>query len=108
MVVRGKKLEKIEVGDTLVFNGGRANPIIHRIVKKWSQDGQYHFQTKGDHNRDSIEGGSVDELEISQDRVIGVAVLRIPLLGWIKIGFVEIIGKPYCQITNNFFPCRGG
>lgn len=108
MVLYGKKLDRIETGDILVFRSSRPNPIIHRVVNKWQQNGQYFFQTKGDHNKDSIEGGFVNERQIGQERIVGTAVFRIPYLGWIKIIFVELIGNPYCKITNNLFPCRGG
>ncbi len=91
MVLRGKDAESIEVGDILVFESGRPNPIIHRVVRKWRAEGQELFQTKGDHNGDSIAGGFVDEMAIREERVIGAAVLRVPLLGWIKIWFVELI-----------------
>lgn len=91
MVLSGKDAGAIEEGDILVFGSGRANPIIHRVVRAWQSNGQHLFQTKGDHNGDSISGGFVDELSIREERVIGVAVLRVPLLGWIKIWFVEFL-----------------
>jgi signal peptidase I len=91
MVLRGKDASSISVGDVLVFQGGRPDPVIHRVVQAWEQEGVHFFQTKGDHNPDSIAGGFAYELEINEDRIIGVAVMRVPLLGWVKIGFVELI-----------------
>jgi signal peptidase I len=86
MILKGKDPSEIELGDILVFSSSRPNPIIHRVV---SANGV--FQTKGDHNQDSISGGFVDEGAITNDRVIGVAVLRVPYLGWIKILFVDLV-----------------
>lgn len=76
--------ENAEVGDIIVFvTRSFPEPIIHRVVQ--TQNGRY--STKGDHNC----GSSKFESDIVQDSVIGKAVLRIPYLGWIKLGFVEII-----------------
>lgn len=91
MVLYGKKSENINIGDVLVFDGARSSPIIHRVVRKWQENGDYFFQTKGDNNADSMDGGFVNEVKISSDRVIGVAVLRIPWLGWIKIIAVGLL-----------------
>jgi len=88
MVLRGSSPENIKVGDVLVFKAGRPDPIIHRVIKVWEKDGTYYYQTKGDHNTDSFS--SLDEDEIHEDRVVGKAVARIPLLGWIKIAAVKL------------------
>ena len=91
MVLYGKRTANIAVGEVIVFRTGRPDPIIHRVVKKWEMDGKYYFQTKGDHNSDSIKSFSLDETNISEEMYLGKAVIRIPLLGYIKIWFVELI-----------------
>ena len=91
MVLKGKKPADIKTGEVIVFKSGRPDPIIHRVVKTWEENGTYYFQTKGDNNRDSIISAYMDETKIIQERVIGKAVFRIPLLGYIKIWFVELI-----------------
>jgi len=81
----------LNVGDILVFWGPRPQPIIHRVVKIWkNEDSSYHYQTKGDHNKDSFSGIN-GELDISEDRVIGQSLFKIPYLGWIKILFVDFL-----------------
>ena len=117
MVLYGKKTSKIDVGDILVFNARQPNPIIHRVVKKWSADNQYHFQTKGDNNKNSIINyidtrgqptvrenlGAVeilDETDIVEEDIIGVGILRIPYLGWIKIAFTDYLVKPIAQLIG--------
>ena len=92
MVLKGKKPENIEIGDVIVFWSAKQDPIIHRVVKKWQDNGVYFFQTKGDHNPNSIKSSFLDETKVSQEQVVGNAILRIPLLGYIKILFVEILG----------------
>lgn len=100
MILRGQDPENIELGEILVFDSEKPNPIIHRVVQKWQADGQWRFQTKGDHNKDSIAGSSVGETDISQERVIGKAVVRVPFLGWIKIIFVDYIVRPLVELIH--------
>ncbi|MBI3035717.1 signal peptidase I [Candidatus Woesearchaeota archaeon] len=91
MVLRGKKAENIEVGDVVVFWSAKKDPIIHRVVKKWKDNNIYHFQTKGDNNPMPIQSAFLNETKISQEQIVGNAVLRIPLFGYVKIWFVEIL-----------------
>ena len=93
MVLRGKNAKDINIGDVLVFKSHRPDPIIHRVVKKWQEDGKYLFQTKGDNNKESIPLGETNELRIQETQIVGIAVARIPLLGWIKIAFVGLMGN---------------
>lgn len=78
----------MEVGDTLVYwTDSRSEPIIHRIIEQKGVANDPVFKTKGDHNCASAGF----EQSISKDRFIGKAAIRIPFLGWIKIGFVELL-----------------
>lgn len=89
MVLFGKAPEKIKVGDVIVFStSARPDPIIHRVVNIFNESGVLSFQTKGDHNPDI--NYAVSEGRISKERYIGKAVFRIPYLGWIKIGAVNL------------------
>jgi signal peptidase I len=81
--------DNVDIGDILIFQADKAQPIIHRVVNKW-QDGETFYQTKGDHNSDSIEG-ALGETQISQERVYGQGLVRIPYLGWLKILFVDAV-----------------
>ncbi|MCH8085787.1 MAG: signal peptidase I [Thaumarchaeota archaeon] len=91
MVLVGKDAENIEVGNVIVFRSSKRDPIIHRVVKKFEDDKGIYFQTKGDNNEDSIKNDALDETNIREDVIIGKAVLRVPFLGYIKIGFVEAL-----------------
>ncbi|HLD79453.1 MAG TPA: signal peptidase I [Candidatus Nanoarchaeia archaeon] len=82
--------ENLQVGDILVFQANKAQPIIHRVVKVWQENEEYYYQTKGDHNEDSIAGG-LEETKISEERIYGKGVLRLPYLGWVKILFVDLV-----------------
>jgi len=91
MILYGKTPEDIKIGEVIVFKSKRPDPIIHRVVKKWKNNGEYSFQSKGDHNPDSIKSSSLDETNINEEQFIGKAVVRVPLLGYVKIWFVELI-----------------
>lgn len=90
MVLYGTETKNIKKGDVIVFRSTQPDPIIHRVVRIYKEDSDIYFQTKGDHNPDSI--ASLGENKVSQDSLIGRAVIRIPLLGWVKIIFTSIIG----------------
>lgn len=87
---------KPKIGDIIVFKvnpGSTApRPIIHRIV---NIDEQGTIQTKGDHNAKQLTSSNniykTDETKISQDQIIGKAVIKIPLFGWPKIWATELI-----------------
>ncbi len=86
IIIKGKKPEKTEVGDVIVFEASRPEPIIHRVIRKW-EAGRHYFSTKGDRN-----GGQRDEeKEIDEKRVIGAAWLKVPYVGYVKILFTQII-----------------
>ncbi len=91
MVLYGKEPSDIEIGDVIVFRAVRPEPIIHRVVKTWDEYDGYYFQTKGDNNPTSISTVMLDETHIEDKRVIGCAVFRLPWLGYVKIGFVELM-----------------
>lgn len=87
MVLVGKNPSEIKVGEVIVFDIGRPDPIIHRTIDARTVDGKYYFHTKGDKNPGSLN----DEVNIPEERLYGKAVVRIPFLGWIKIAFVDIV-----------------
>ncbi len=81
MILRSAK--QVGIGEVLVFRANTPfDPIIHRVV---AQDTV--FKTKGDHNCDS---GAFEQV-IIPEQVLGKAVIRIPWIGWVKIGFVNLL-----------------
>ena len=74
--------DEINVGDIIVFDvPDRRYPIIHRV-----HDMNEFITTKGDHN------SNIDTWKTKKEDIHGKAILKIPLLGWVKILFVEITG----------------
>tara|TARA_Y100000310_G_C20681603_1_gene816296 strand:- start:2711 stop:3319 length:609 start_codon:yes stop_codon:yes gene_type:complete len=77
----------LEIGDIIIFQAGQRHPLIHRIVNiKTLESGEKIYSTKGDNN----SGQLTSEKEISEDKLIGKASIRIPKLGWLKLVFVKI------------------
>ncbi|HLC31383.1 MAG TPA: hypothetical protein VJK51_01835 [Candidatus Nanoarchaeia archaeon] len=72
-------------GDIIIFTAPTKYPLIHRIVS------ELPLETKGDHNPDQI---AQLEKNIDTNTVLGKAVFRIPLLGWIKLIFFEPFKTP--------------
>ena len=88
MILRGAKPADIKVGEILVFRStkpGIADPIIHRVVEVGENNNEWYAVTKGDNNFRSDNGN------ISEDRIVGKALIRVPLLGYIKIWAVELV-----------------
>ncbi|MEK6855473.1 MAG: S26 family signal peptidase [Nanoarchaeota archaeon] len=80
-----------KIGDIIIF---KANPeadaklpIIHRVVST------NPTATKGDHNTRQLtitnnEQG-IDETSIKKEDIVGKAVFKIPMIGWVKLIFFE-------------------
>ena len=92
--LRGVNKDDLKVGDIIVFKSqdfkARPDPIIHRAILI-KRDEPFTIQTKGDHNFLQIQGRELDETKIAWDQVVGKAWIRIPMLGYIKIWFVDLI-----------------
>jgi len=89
IVLKGKEIKDINIGDVIVYYGMLPDPIIHRVINKVEYP--FYLETKGDHNKNK------DLIEITEKSLVGYpkynkasrAVLRIPYLGWIKIAFAS-------------------
>lgn len=98
MVCVTKGVDKIEVGDVVVFNSPRGGePIIHRVV---AIDGEI-LTTKGDacENPDIWFEGSVTKSDVSGKYVNNV---KIPKLGYIFAGIRQGIGWMISSVSAEF------
>ncbi|MBN1645693.1 signal peptidase I [Candidatus Woesearchaeota archaeon] len=93
MVLFGTSPEKIKIGEVIVFWSGKQYPIIHRVIHIREDNNQVFFETKGDFNRFQIydPGNDLDEQNIPESKYLGKAVMRVPLLGYIKIWFTDLV-----------------
>ncbi len=86
------KPENLKVGDVIIFEAGRQNPLIHRIVKIQKTSEEYIFSTIGDNNSGQLS----EEKSITEDQLMGKAVIRIaPYAGWVKLIFFEHMQPDY-------------
>lgn len=88
LVIKAKNVSK---GNVIIFepnpDAEAKHPIIHRAINIKP------ISTKGDNNPAQLTGSNnllkVDETSIPENAVIGKAVGRMPVLGWIKLIFFE-------------------
>jgi len=80
-----KEQDSDHEGDIIVYDarglweGAPEDPIVHRVIDKYREDGRWYFITKGDAN------AKVDKEPVSASRVLGVVCGRVPYVGWVKI-----------------------
>lgn len=89
IIVKGMKTEQYKKGDIIIFNSlMQKTPIIHRIIDIKKEGDEIVFSTKGDHNEEQLPY----ENNIKKEQIVGKAVLRIPMLGWVKLFVFNIFG----------------
>ncbi len=91
LFIVGADPEKLEVGDVIIFTANQRNPVIHRIIEIRQTDSGKVFSTIGDNNNGQLQF----EKEITQDQLVGKAVLKVaPYVGWMKLIFYEPSKNP--------------
>lgn len=80
-----KRLDKLDVGDVLVFKIGK-NIYTHRITKITENNGKYSINTKGDR-----EGQMEDSWVVTNDDVIGVVKFKIKYIGYPTVWLSRIL-----------------
>jgi len=83
IIVTGEK--EYQKGQVIVFKAQQKTPIIHRVMTVMTTD-EKTVSTKGDNNCYQLP----QEKIINKEQIIGRAIGRIPMLGWIKLIEVEI------------------
>jgi signal peptidase I len=73
--------ESMEIGDIIVFEADRPYPIIHRVYNITLNG----IMTKGDNNP------SADPWLTPVKNIYGKVILKVPLLGWLKIIQVRLV-----------------
>ncbi len=82
VIIYGKDVEHIEVGEVIVFRvgfEGAPDFVIHRVVAIKETSGDLYFKTKGDNNpfNDTELWGWIPE-----ENIVGVVIFRIPYVGY--------------------------
>ncbi|MFH0808410.1 MAG: hypothetical protein V1888_02235 [archaeon] len=76
-------VDKPEIGDVIIFNGGAQYPLIHRVVESGET-----YSTKGDNYKTNALQLPSEKM-ISEDALVGKALFRVPFIGWAKLIFFE-------------------
>ena len=84
-------LKTIQKGDIIQYATPNEN-IVHRVIDIYPQGGALWFTTKGDANN------APDPLPVTEQQIMGKAVLTIPKLGWASIAI-----KEFASLTYTFF-----
>lgn len=80
-----KRYEKDEDVKNKVIVFKRNNVmIVHRVIKVYTLDGEYVYQTKGDANE------SADNWLVEQSDVLGIVEKRVPFIAWASVILGEI------------------
>jgi signal peptidase I len=92
LFIIGEDPKNINIGDIIIFNANKQNPLIHRVIKKeLNEQGKYIFSTIGDNNNGQL---SV-ETAIHENQIIGKASFKLaPYVGWAKLIFFEPSRSP--------------
>ncbi len=103
LIVEGANASQIKVGDVIIYklknwetpecrefenllNKKGIEKVVHRIIKKYENNGQISFITKGDHNFRE------DPCTIQPDEIQGKVIFRLPWLGYLKLIPAQIFG----------------
>ena len=81
-----KHLDKLKVGDILVFKVGDKKIYVHRIIDIKEENGQYSISTKGDR-----EGQLKDSWTVTNKDVIGVVKFKIKYIGYPTVWLSRIL-----------------
>lgn len=85
--------KNLNVGDIPVFLAKDGRPIIHRVVSL------NPVQTKGDNNKGQIVTPVLNEKDVSKEQFIGKTWIRIPFIGYVKIGFAWLVSLFGLQVA---------
>ena len=82
----------IQIGDIIQYYA-QDEPIIHRVTNIQKSGNKLYFTTQGDAN-------NAPDLPVSEDQVMGKAMLTIPQLGWVSIVIKNIASGTYTFFTS--------
>ncbi len=89
LLVRHVPIESIDVGDVIIFDTSAvSDPVVHRVVAKWEDNGIQFFKTKGDNNDAPDNWGTT-----TGENVLGVVIIRIPHVGWFLLAIQTTMGR---------------
>lgn len=101
LFVIGANPDKLKIGNAIIFEANRKNPLIHRIIsiKTDTNTSEKIFSTIGDNNNGQL---SVEKT-ITEEMLIGKPIAKpAPYLGWAKLFWFELV-KEFDKDPNTNF-----
>jgi len=89
VVLYKAEFNNISVGDVIVYQMPGNDPIIHRVVKRENN----MLYTKGDNNMHLDQERNTIAPPLKEEYVQGRAVIHVPLLGYVKLTFMKLMGE---------------
>jgi len=90
LLIRRVPINEIKVGDVIIFDTPYVNdPVVHRVVAKWEENGTIRFKTNGDNRVDPDSWYVIGE----DDIIHGVVVFRVPHVGWFLLVIQTTLGR---------------
>ena len=93
IIMRGEDSQNIDVGDVIAFNVPSpydrlaASPTVHRVVEKWTENGEVYFKTRGDQNT------NVDVWDVPAENVVAkYTQYKVPYVGFAFIFLASPLG----------------
>ena len=96
LIIQKCGVNDIEVNDIIEYSR-KDYTVIHRVIKKYQEDGHTFFITKGDNN-------NVDDSDpVGEKQLQGKVIARIPYLAWPTIFIERLSGRQasvYADLNN--------
>jgi signal peptidase I len=96
ILMRGGKTEDLRMGDIIAYkvpspyDKVASSPTVHRVVDRWSENGEIYFKTKGDGNAEA------DSWIVPAENVLGAyAQFKIPYAGSLVIFLKSPLGLAF-------------
>ena len=93
VIIRGVSPGEVKQGDIIVFRarflGGSLT--VHRVIRIIHLDNVTLYRTKGDANFLPDPAVYSGLGSVSEDDVVGKVIVRIPLIGYITLGFTKLL-----------------
>ena len=97
LFVKYSSSDQINVNDVIVFfvvtpglwGLDPSIPVVHRVIEKYQQNGQWYFRTQGDN---PVTNPSPDPEPIPYSNIIGKTVFSIPRIGLFILWLRSVFG----------------
>jgi signal peptidase I len=89
VIIRGiDSADEISIGDVIVFDApGLPLPVVHRVIDRYRENGEWRFTTKGDRNPEPM----MFERSIWLEQIRGKVIYVIPKIGYLSLWWKDLL-----------------